>query len=197
MANLNMGNISSLDFYIWQHLEDNRNRMQLQHLATIPLIPVNKIYQHIISGSQHITPLNTADVSTEDTASIWTLFSHTGINVMAIGLVIPAGLGIFCCYFFWCQPYRLACRPLQPGNTWYTIVDDNVEAAPIYRCDSKALQSTRPHKNHCVAIEHLPTQMESWCKWQTKSLVAPAPGSLENSFKIQGTKNVCNFCCKT
>ena len=63
-ANLNMINISSLDFCIWQHLKDQRNETQLQHLATIPLIPLNKIYQHIISGTQHITPFNTADKST-------------------------------------------------------------------------------------------------------------------------------------
>ena len=36
--------------------------------------------------------------STGDTDSIWTLFSHTGVYVIAIGSLIPAGLGIFCCY---------------------------------------------------------------------------------------------------
>ena len=78
MANLNMINMSSLDFHIWQHLKDQRNETQLQHSATIPLIPVNKIYQHIISGIQHITLFSTADESTGDTDSIWTLFLHTG-----------------------------------------------------------------------------------------------------------------------
>ena len=100
MANLNMVNISSLDFCIWQHLEDHRNETQLQHLATMPSIPVNRTYQHMISGTQHIIPLDTADKSTGDTDSIWTLFSHTGIYIMAIGSLIPAGLGVFCCYFF-------------------------------------------------------------------------------------------------
>ena len=95
MANLNMANISSLDFHIWQHLEDHRNETQLQHLATIPSIHVNKIYQHMISDTQHIIPLDTADESTGDTDSIWTLFSHTGIYVMPIGLLIPAGLEYF------------------------------------------------------------------------------------------------------
>ena len=42
-----------------------------------------------------ITPFMSPDESIDDTASIWTLFSHTGIYVMAIGLLIPAGLGIF------------------------------------------------------------------------------------------------------
>ena len=80
---------------------------------------------------------------------------------MAIGLCIPAGLGIFCCYFFWCQPARLVCQPLQPATMQYTIVDDDVEAAPIYRCDDKASQPVRPHEDHGLHIEHIPTWMES------------------------------------
>ena len=79
----------------------------------------------------------------------------------------------------------------------YTIVDDDVEVAPIYRCDGKALPPTRPHENHGLAIEHLPTWMESQCKQQLKSLVVLVHGSLENSSKIQGHRNACNFCCKT
>ena len=43
----------------------------------------------------------------------------------------------------------------------YTIVDDDVEVALIYRQDGKDLQPTRPCENHGLAIEHLRTQMES------------------------------------
>ena len=43
----------------------------------------------------------------------------------------------------------------------YTIVDDDVEAASIYRCDGKVLSPARPCENHGMAIEHLPTQTES------------------------------------
>ena len=81
MANLNMVNISFLDFCIWQCLEDHRNKTQLQLLATIPSIPVNRIYQHMTSGTQHIIPLDTADESTGDTDSIWKLFfAHRDIH---------------------------------------------------------------------------------------------------------------------
>ena len=111
MANLHMINVSTLEFHIWQHLGNNRSETQLQHLTTIPLIPVHKIYQHIINGTQHIMHFDMDDESTEDTDLIWTLFLHTGIYVTAIGLLIPAGVGLFCCYFFWCQPARLACQP--------------------------------------------------------------------------------------
>ena len=106
-------------------------------------------------------PFNMDEESTEHIDSIWTLFSHTGIYVTAIGLLIPAGLGLSCCYFFWCQPARLEHQPLQPGNMQYTIVDDDVEVVPIYRCNSKDPQPTRPHENHGLAIEHLPTWTES------------------------------------
>ena len=188
MRNLHMINASALDFHIWQHLRDNRSEKQLQHLTTIPSIPVQNIYQHMINGTQHIMPFNTTDESTEDTDSIWTLFSHTGIYVTAIGSLIPAGLRLFCCYFFWCQPARLALHPLQPGDMQYTIVDDDVEVAPIYRCDDKVLPPIRPCENHSLAIEHLSTWMESQCKQQLKSLVVPVHGSLENPSKIQGTQ---------
>ena len=100
MANLHMVNVSALDFCVWQHLGDNSSETQLQHLTTTPSILVHKIYQHIISGTQHIMPFDTNDESTEDTNLIWTLFSHTGMYLTAIQLLIPAGLGLFCCYFF-------------------------------------------------------------------------------------------------
>ena len=70
----------------------------------------------------------------------------------------------------------------------YTIVDDDVEVAPIYRCNGKDPQPTRPCENHGLAIEHLPTRTESQCKQQLKSLVVPVQGSLEKSSKIQGTQ---------
>ena len=157
--------------------------MQLQHLTTIPSIPVHKIYEHIINSTQQIMPFDTGDESTEETDSIWTLFSHTGMHITAIGSLIPAGLGLFCCYFIWCQPAKLACQRLQPGNMQYTIVDDDVEAAPIYRCSGKVLPPTRPCENYGLAIEHLPTQTKSRCKEQSKHLVVPVHG---NSSKIQG-----------
>ena len=109
MANLHMINILAHDFHIWQHLGSNRSKVQLQHLTTIPSIPVNKIYQHMLNNTPPIMPFDIEEESTEHTNSIWTLFSHTGMYITAIGLLIPAGLSLFCCYFFWCQPARLAC----------------------------------------------------------------------------------------
>ena len=77
MANLYMINTSAQDFCIWKHLGSKRSDMQLQHLTTIPSIPVHKIYQHLLNNTQPIIPFDTE--STENTDSIWTLFAHLGI----------------------------------------------------------------------------------------------------------------------
>ena len=124
-----------------------------------------------------VVPFNTESTGNPD--SLWTLFTHQGIYVSAIGLLIPVGIGLFCCYFFFCQP-------AQPGNMQYTIVDDNVEVTPIYRCDGKEPQPTRHCENHGLATECLPTWPESQCKQQSKSFAVPVQGSLDKLSKIQG-----------
>ena len=100
LANLHMLNISAQNICIWQHLGSNRSDMQLQHLTTIPSIPVHKIYQHLLNSTIPVMPFNTESSGNID--SIWTLFTHSGIYVSAIGSLIPVGIGLFCCYFFWC-----------------------------------------------------------------------------------------------
>ena len=71
MANLHMINISAQDFLIWQHLGSNRSEAQLQHLTTIPSIPVHKIYQHMLNATPLIMPFDMDEESTEHTNSIW------------------------------------------------------------------------------------------------------------------------------
>ena len=99
-ANLNVMNISSLEFRIWQNLEDHLNGTQLHHFVNIPSVPIDQLYKNKVSSNRSITPFISTDESINDTASLWTLFCHRGICVIAIRLLIPAGLGIFCCYFF-------------------------------------------------------------------------------------------------
>ena len=114
MANLWAINITALHFHVWQHLENNHNDTQLQHLVTIPSILVHKVYQHLLNSSLQLTPFNTKP--SEDMDTLWNLFTHPGIYISALGLLIPVGIGLFCCYFFWCLPARLVHQPLQPGN---------------------------------------------------------------------------------
>ena len=44
----------------------------------------------MISGNTHITPFTSPTESIADTESMWTLFSHTGVYLMAIGSLIPS-----------------------------------------------------------------------------------------------------------
>ena len=120
-----------------------------------PSFPIDQLYKHMVSSNRPITPFISTNESIDDTASLWTLFSHTGIYIMAIGLLIPAGLGIFCCYFSLVPTCQISMhQPLQSGSMQHTIVDDDVEAAPIYRCDGMAGQPIiRPHENHGLCME--------------------------------------------
>ena len=106
----------SPEFRIWQHLEDHCNGTQLHHLVNIPSVPIDHLYKYMINNNGSIIPFVSTDESLDYTASLWALFSHTGIYIIAIGLLIPAGLGIFCCYFFWCWPARLVHWPLWSGS---------------------------------------------------------------------------------
>ena len=87
MVNLNMINMSSVDFHIWQHLEKHQNKSQLQHLASIPSVPMEQLHRHMVNGIQHITPFTSHEESTGDTDSTWTLFSHTGVLCVGCRIV--------------------------------------------------------------------------------------------------------------
>ena len=78
-------NISSLEFGILQHLEDHWNKTQLHKLANIPTVPIAQLYKHLINNNGHIILFDLSYESVDDIASIWTLFSHTGIYIKATG----------------------------------------------------------------------------------------------------------------
>ena len=69
-ANLNRINISSPEFRVWQHLEDNWNETQLHTLADIPTVPVAHLYQHMTNNKGHVIPFALSDESADETASI-------------------------------------------------------------------------------------------------------------------------------
>ena len=116
-ANLNVVNVSASEFRIWQHLEDHWNGTSLHHLANILSVPIVKLYKQMVSSNRSINPFLPTDESIGETVSVWTLFCHAGVYVTSIGSLIPAGLEIFSCYFFWCWPVRLVLQPLQSGST--------------------------------------------------------------------------------
>ena len=66
-------------------------------------------------------------------------------------------------------------------------MDDDVEAAPIYRSDGKAGQPViRPYKNHDLCIKLEPIQMESKKNQQTQLKAVPKFRSLDRSTQNPG-----------
>ena len=99
-ANICAINITASHFRVWQHMGRNHSDMDLQHLATLPSIPVSKIYEHLLNSSQHLT-LFTMKLS-ED-SSLFGVYSATPeYTISAVGSVLPVGVVLFCCYYFWC-----------------------------------------------------------------------------------------------
>ena len=99
-ANIRDINITALHFCVWQHMGRNHSDMDLQHLATLLSIPVHKIFEHLLNSSQCLTSFNMKP--SEDSDTLWILFSHPRIYVSALGSVLPVGIVLFCCYYFWC-----------------------------------------------------------------------------------------------
>ena len=157
MANLNMINISSLNFCIWQHLDQHWNESHLQHLASIPSVPVGQLYNH----------------------------RHSLFYTFFIGRIIRGykfNLDTVFIYRSLCNSYRITdtnrfgnillsfllvstCKTSASTFTtrYHTIynLDADVEAAPIYRCNGETSQPIRPCENHGLHIEYIPTWTES------------------------------------
>ena len=165
VAKLNMINISALDFCLWQHLENHSNETQLQHLASIPLIPVIQPYKHMISGTNPITPFTSPEESTGNTVSIWTVFSHRSLH-NGYWVVYTSRIGDILLLFLLVPTCQVSMPTFTTRYYAKTIDDDDVEAAPIYRCDGRAKQPTTPHENHGLHMQWVPTWMESWQKQQ-------------------------------
>ena len=69
-ANLNKINISSPEFWVWQHLEDHWNKTQLHKLVDIPTVPIAQLYKHMIDNNGPTLPFNFANEPVDDPAPI-------------------------------------------------------------------------------------------------------------------------------
>ena len=64
-------------------------------MVNIPSVPLDKLYKQMINSNGPVNQFLSTDESIQETVTVRTLFSHAGVYVMAIGSLIPAGLGIF------------------------------------------------------------------------------------------------------
>ena len=58
-------------------------------MANILSEPTDQLYKQMVNSNGPINPFMSADESIGDTVSVWTLFSHTGIYITALGSLIP------------------------------------------------------------------------------------------------------------
>ena len=158
-TNLNIINISSPEFRIWQHLEDHRNRTLLHHLVNIPSVPTDKLYQQMVNSNRPINPFLSTDESIGDTVSIWTLFSHAGVYAMAIGSLYTSRIRDILLLLLLVPTYQIS------------MLTFTIRFYMVYYCRWQCRGSThlqmwwwgwtaivQPCKNHVLHIEWEPTQ---------------------------------------
>ena len=75
-AKLNVMNLSSPEFRIWQNLEDHWNRTQLHHFVSISSVPFDQLYKHMINSYGPIIQFVSTDESIDYTVT------HKGIWVI-------------------------------------------------------------------------------------------------------------------
>ena len=76
-SNINVSNISTLDFRIWQHFSSSWTPPYLQKLANVPEVPATQLYRDMINTSEPIHSFTIKD-DDEDPSLIWIILKHPG-----------------------------------------------------------------------------------------------------------------------
>ena len=162
-VNINAINISTSDFRIWQHFNSNWTTSHLQKLTSVPEVPVTQLYKHMINTSESVHSF-TFNKDDEDPSLIWTILTHHGTYIGTIGMIFAVCIDVYYFKRFWFRPATPRHHPYSPVSLLHTTVDDNVEAAPIYRSEGMVEEPRRPCKNPDLCIEWHATRLESCCK---------------------------------
>ena len=72
-ANLNAINISTPDFYIWQHFYSNLTTTHMQKFTDMPNVPILQLYKHMIGQSECVLPFETNSNKHEEPSLTWKL----------------------------------------------------------------------------------------------------------------------------
>ena len=94
-ANIDVINISTLDFRIWQHFSSNWIPPFLQKLANVPEVTVAQLYRDMINTGEW-THLFTIKDDDEDPSLIWTILFHPGTYIGTIGMIFAVCIGVYC-----------------------------------------------------------------------------------------------------
>ena len=125
------------------------------------------------------------------------LLKHPGIYIETISMIFIVCIGIYCLKRIWCRPATLRYWPYSPVPSLHAIVDDDVEAAPIYRSTGMVEKPARPHENHNLYIGLGAMRPDSHCEQPVLSKAFPSGGSLATKMKIQGMQLEWITDCKT
>ena len=116
--------------------------------------PITQLSSYLIGQTRPILPFEINGSLEEGGPSLIGKFLTQPWTYMGfLGTIFIASMGIYCLKKFWCRPALPHHRPYTPASSWHAIVDDDVEAAPIYRSRGQVENPVRAHKNHDLHME--------------------------------------------
>ena len=99
-VNVNVINISILNFRKCQHFSSNWTSPHLQKLANVPEVPVTQLYRHVIDTSNPVHLFTTKD-GDKDPSLIWTILTCPRTYIGTIGIIFAVCIGVYCFKRFW------------------------------------------------------------------------------------------------
>ena len=111
---------------------------------------------------------------------------HPGTYIGTVGMIFAVCIGVYCFKRFGFKPATLKHQLYLLVSLQHAIVDEDVEAAPIYRSIGMVEEPRRPHKNPDLDIEQEATRPESHHEQSALLKELPIAGSLGPKAKIQG-----------
>ena len=125
----------------------------MQKFADAPEIPITQIYKHVIGQSEPILPFEINGDMNKGPSLTQKLLIHPGTYIGTIGMIVAICVGAYCFKRSLFRPATLRYWPYSPVSLKHAIVDDEVEAVPIYRGGGTVDKPVRPHKNHDLHME--------------------------------------------
>ena len=111
---------------------------------------------------------------------------HAWKYIGTMGMIFIVCIVVYCFRRFWLRPAIPRHQLYYPVSLQHAIVDENIEAAPIFRSGGTVEEPRRPHKNHVLHFELEATRPESHFKQPALLKGVPITGSLAPKAKIQG-----------
>ena len=87
-ANLDTINVSTLDFYIWQHFDNNWTMVHMQKLVDTPEVPLAQFYKHMIGQSEPILPFEVNQDMKEGSSLTWKILIHPGTYMGTVVMIL-------------------------------------------------------------------------------------------------------------